>query len=183
MANIIDKSYFFGELLIAQLSETSVQDKVANFIDIYEREFLEGILGYVSYKDFIDNPNSQKWVDVRYEKEYVDEYGIPRKWKGLKFTTGTINQSPIANYVYYWYQRSQLTNTGGVGEVKTKSENSYPAIPKWKMENAWNNMVDSVIELYSFMRANQVTYSDWYTWGSNNNSNTKFLKKVNHFGL
>jgi hypothetical protein len=183
MASIVDKTYFFGEILIGQLSELAVQDKVANFIDMYEPEFLEGILGYVSYKNFLLTPPDQKWLDLLNGKEYVDEYGVTRNWKGLKFTTGTIKQSPIAFYIYYWYQRSQLTNTAGVGEVKAHSENGYTASPKYKMVNAWNKMVDSVIELYSFMRANQLIYSDWYTWASNNNSNTKFLKTINTFGL
>ena len=183
MANVIDITYFFGEIAVGQLSETSVQAKLNIFISKYEAELLEGILGYVSYKDFIANTGSTKWTDLLNGKEYTDDYNLVRKWKGLKITTGILPQSLIACYVYYRYQRSYLTSTAGIGEVKTHAENSAAASPKFKMVNAWNIMVDDVEELYAFMRANKSVYNDWYDWASLTNTNVKFLTRINHHGL
>lgn len=180
MANIIDRSYFFGEIAIGQLSTDAVKDKLNIFIGKHEDDLLQGILGYASYKDFKANPTAPKWVDVRDGKEYVDENNVLCKWEGLIVNDGEIPESLIASYVYYWYQRSQLTNTGGVGEVKTDTENSSAASPKFKMVNAWNNMIKGVEALYSFMRANKTVYNDWYEWGSLNNSNVKYLTRINH---
>lgn len=81
-------------------------------------------------------------------------------------TSGTnmIPKSPIANFVYYKYQRSQVSNTGGTGEVKTKQANSEAASSGTKMANAWHKMFLMNNEFVNFMYANQADYPEWFKY-------------------
>lgn len=81
------------------------------------------------------------------------------------------NQSPIANYVYYWYRRAVATQDTGIGEVRTKAENADNQNPNQKMATAWNEMSCRVGEFVEFMDANSANdhsiYPEWlwnYRW-------------------
>ena len=102
---LIDTSYFFGDILIGQLSEQSVQDKVNWFINQYEPEILRGLLGYETYNKFMiglaQGSIEAKWMDLLSGAEYTDQ-GILRKWDGLlQLPSGstTINFSNEVNVV------------------------------------------------------------------------------------
>ena len=179
---IIDTSYFFGDILIGQLSEQSVQDKLTLFINQFEPEILQGLLGYETYKKLIavTVPIEQRWTDLKNGKEYIDELGVLRKWNGL---VQSIKVSLIAYYVYYWYQRSQATTTSGTGEGKTQTQNAIPVSPVGKMVNAWNKMVNQNIELYRFLNANKEVYTEWYDWAVKDDSNIKFFHSINSFNI
>jgi hypothetical protein len=75
------------------------------------------------------------------------------------------NRSLIANYVYYWYRRSNATQYAGIGEVMTKAENSDNANPRRKIASAWNEMNTWVEEFCAFMQATQdatpLVYPEW----------------------
>jgi hypothetical protein len=192
--SLIDTSYFFGDCSIGQLSEQSVQGKLNWLINQYEPEILLGLLGYETYTAFTAGlkviPIDPMWTDLRDGKEYTDVNGVVRKWRGLIYTTGTYKGSLIANYVYYQYQKTNVTNTGGTGEGVMQSENAISATPIDKMVKAWNNMVYINRELFDFLYNNKDTYSDWlnsvfrisgmYGAYHRNNAN-KFLQTINAF--
>jgi hypothetical protein len=276
---LVDYTYFFGDLQIGQLSQTSVQDNVSWFIQQYEPEYMEGVLGYMAYKEFTTgiaiNPIPSKWTDLIYGAEYTDINGLTKKWKGflrppanssaiiigsaqidivvgrgrqydpavgntsvtippalvgtvfwffqrgngflradefsisgnqltllngvtfsrsdtyfyfgdqgaLGISEGLLKKSPIANYVYYNWMRNQISNTVGIGEVKTGAVNAHPVSPKYKMMKAWNNMVDDNKSLYDFLVANQSIYTSWYAWASVDNSNVPLITYQNTFGI
>lgn len=94
-----------------------------------------------------------------------------------------LKESPIANFIYYWYQRSQVTNTGGVGESKTQTENAIPVSPGEKMASAWNKMVEMNVQMYRFLNANKDTYPEWYDWALVDDSNINFLRPINTFNI
>jgi len=71
--------------------------------------------------------------------------------------------SMIANYVYYWWMRNEATQTAGVGEVMTKTENSYRTSPATKMIKAWNDMVDMVWECMRFLQRNDYGFVFGYS--------------------
>lgn len=102
---IIDTSYFFGDILIGQLSEQSVQDKVNWFINQYEPEILRGLLGYETYSKLMlalsQGSVEAKWMDLLTGAEYTYQ-GVLRKWNGLlQLPAGstTINFSNEVNIV------------------------------------------------------------------------------------
>lgn len=75
------------------------------------------------------------------------------------------NESCIANYVYYWYRRSNVTQYSGIGEVMTKAENSDNVNPRRKIASAWNEMHEWAMEFCDFMQATQdstpAVYPEW----------------------
>ena len=147
MAALIDKTYFFGILNIAQLSSTAVTDKVNWFINHYEPKFMEGLLGYELYKAFLAATAEARFVNLLNGEEYTNTSGQLKKWKGLLRTSNGSKFSPIANYVFYEYTNSSATVSTGSGEKKVESENSVEASPKNKLFTAWNEMVDMNCQL------------------------------------
>lgn len=163
---IIDSSYFFGDILIGQKSELSVQEALDMAIEHYETEFLTKLLGYEGYtvlKAGLQNPVQAFALELKNGKDYTYNGGL-RKWRGL--VEADRKRSPIAYYVYYNYQRDNVTTTGGTGEGKIQTQNSIPLSPYRKMISAWNNMVEWNRELYSFLDASQLNYPEMYTYAN-----------------
>lgn len=170
---IVDASYFYGDLVIAQTSQPAVLSSLNRFISQYEPKYMGEMLGYAIYKDFKDNPTDQKWTDLVDGAEYTNQYGTLSRWQGLKrevlapvpYDAGPPEiqavdgqyQSPIANYVYYWYLRNNATTTAGGGE--TTNNVSIPTSPDGKLARAWNEMVEWNRELIEFFYSNNIVYS------------------------
>jgi len=70
--------------------------------------------------------------------------------------SGTPNptyQSPLAGYVYYHWQRDQISMSTGSGVVKSDTENARSVSPVWKMTDAWNQMSEDVFLLWQLLEA------------------------------
>ena len=169
---LINEKYFKGELVIPNLKSggNGISSQIASsnlelllsFIDKYERRFLVFLLGRDCadefYKEIESGELSGKWLDLK--NKLVDE---------------TLKLSPIANYVYYWYRRDNVSITTGVGEMETDSDNSVRVSPALKMCRAWNEMVEWVIDTREWMKSS----------GSFNyrNVGTNLLERINTFNL
>jgi hypothetical protein len=77
----------------------------------------------------------------------------------------SMNESVIANFIYYWYYRSVATQSTGIGEVKTNAENAINDTPNQKMACAWNELSQRVEEFIEFMdtmtSTNPSLYPEW----------------------
>lgn len=149
MANLIDTTYFVGEIsLPGQVLTGSLAD-ISPYIVKYEREALIELVGYTLYKELkaaIDAgaPDyvSTKWKRLitghEYEIDYLgDTYLV--KWNGL------INDdkvSLLAYYIYYKYVSFHVTHTSSFGELIQSAENASKVSPSQKMVNAWNRFID-----------------------------------------
>jgi hypothetical protein len=135
---IIDKTYFVGELNIPDTGDPAVEERLNFFIAKYEVEFLRKIFGQALYNAYVAGiavtPTPDPiWTDLRDGKEYIvnsNNY----KWFGLR--NETTKQSPIANYVYYWWLRS---------DTKAKPDNAEDQRAYYEQRNqsmvrAWNEM-------------------------------------------
>lgn len=88
---LIDRTYFEGDILIANANITNATNPVGSqldwFIQKYEPEFLEKALGlslYEALKTGYSQPTpDQKWVDLVQGKIYTDAYGKQKRWRGL----------------------------------------------------------------------------------------------------
>jgi hypothetical protein len=170
---LLSKSYFFGQLMIAQLSQSTVEATLNAMIAKYEPIFLDCVLEptivdemMIAYNASIAAedpvPLIPKWQKLLYGSAFVDSYGDSRRWNGLiSDNDALVKQSPIANYVYYWYMRDNASQTVGNGEKKNKSENAVDANPNHKMCRAWNEMTDAVRVLREYMRINTVDFPTW----------------------
>lgn len=84
---LIDRTYFVGELNMPNTSQTAIGGLVDLFIEKYEEQFLNDVLGYSLYKalkaGLQDVPVSQKWTDLIEGVEYTDINSKTRLWRGL----------------------------------------------------------------------------------------------------
>lgn len=175
----IDTSYFYEDLAIAQVTSPAVKAAVNRFIAIYEPKLLQALLGYELYKAYkagiAEDPINTKWTALRDGAEYTNRFNRLDKWEGLIRTVvapveAVIGppavdaipgqyQSPIANFVYYWYMRSNATTTAGGGEAENNV--AVKASPATKMMRAWNQMVKWNWELMEYLQSNADLYPDF----------------------
>jgi hypothetical protein len=148
--SLIDSTYFVDEILIAGLENTvdSTGSKLSSFITKYEARFLKELLGKDLYNAFItgleEDPIQQKWLDLK--NELVND---------------TTKESPIANYVYYYYSRNKATETVGFGEIQPNTENGIMANAVQKQTRAWNEMVDWNKQVIDFINDNISDYPEF----------------------
>jgi len=131
--------FFKGELVIAGRGDSNVVQMLDKVIAVREPQYLELVMGYECYKTFKDaiavNDPEQRWKDIRDGVDFRDTTGRLRKWIGF---SNTEKISPIANYVFFFYQRAQQSFSTGVGEVGAKSNNATAVDPSIKLYEAWN---------------------------------------------
>jgi hypothetical protein len=162
---LIDRTYFIGELNIPNTSNAAVGSLLDLFIEKYEAKFLTEVLGYELYNAFkaglLEEPIPQKWTDLKNGVEYTDQTGRTRLWPGLITQPPADKQSPIANYVYYWYIRNNHSQTAAMGEVKSQNENAVTHSPALKMTRAWNEMSGWVCDLKDYLDSKKSDYPEW----------------------
>lgn len=90
-----------------------------------------------------------------------DVYTYKSATLAINTTTGTNKKSLISNYVYYWYQRNNHTQTATTSEVKPANENAMVASPAVKMVRAWNEMSIWICELVDYLNARKDDYTEW----------------------
>lgn len=155
--SIINASYFIGELNIPNTDKVDVLENLQFFIDRYEKEYLRKVLGVDLYNDFIDgiDPIIEPWLSLKNGKDFVNLQGRLTQYFGL---ANDDKQSPLANYVYYHFQKNAYTQSTGVGETQSKTENATVVSPGAKMEKAWNDMVKQTNVLVEFLYVNNSLY-------------------------
>jgi len=148
MANLIDVSYFVGEISLPGQVLTGDLADITPYIVKYEREALIQLLGYTLYKELKAEIDSEpqvftdKWDRLvngyEYEIDYLgDTYLV--KWNGL---VNSDKISLLAYYIYYKYVKFHVTHTSGFGELIQNAENASKVSPSQKMVNAWNRFAD-----------------------------------------
>lgn len=145
--NLINQSFFVGEINIPNTNVQAVSEKLSYFINKYEPECLLKILGYPLYRVF-GNEASQRMTDLINGAEYFDALGNVNKFKGLIHDT---NYSLIAYYIYYFFQKSSITESTGVSTKLPDSEAGKTVSPADKMISAWNNFATESQSLISFL--------------------------------
>lgn len=161
---LIDYTYFnTGLAFIPQLDLVYNRNRVTRFIEIYEPEYLNRVLGYelsVAFTAGLGAPEvEQRWNDLKNGADF-SYFGSKRHWNGF---VNTLKQSPIAMYVYYWYTRKQATPTTGSGNVMPSLENGDRASFMRDMIQVWDDMVCENMILYQFLTANIDLYPEFKT--------------------
>ena len=139
MANLIDSTYFKGDILLT--NKTDLATDISEAIARYEKEILISLLGYKTYKQLVATPTVEPYKSLIEGAEFELTFdGITQllKWNGLK---NSDKESLIAFYTYYKYQERNFVKPSAIGTVKAKAENSETVTPVWKMVNAWNEMI------------------------------------------
>lgn len=153
---IIDSSYFSGPLTLAQLGQQTVVESLDNYIQQYEPEYLERVLGYELSKSFIAGLQAaeieQKWMDLLNGAEFT-YYGKLHKWPGLAGVTDVGN--------IYYLLRKPLFIRGGITDGFAVGDNKYvnADLANWNISldirtfgpqeegEEWNEIEDGGIQL------------------------------------
>lgn len=145
---IITYEAFQNEINISDTETTPVQNKLNGFIDKYTNKFLKQLYGDAMGALFIASlPNLETTPDNRF-------YAL---------TQNTDLQDALAAYVYYWYQRNNVSFSSPSGEKRAKSANSVDTEVGFKVVRAWNE------DMVPFVRGNVVDVNVFpeyvpYTW-------------------
>lgn len=162
--NLIDQTYFEADLYIAQKTAKGVGPLLDLFIQKFEKECLQKLLGYDLWKQFTegleeDSP-AQIWIDLRDGVEYTGYDNKLHLWMGFVDTENTapLKQSIIANYVYFEWMTNQQSSTTGSGEAVSTKENAESFTAAYKMEAAWNDVIEWQKQLNYFLRVKKADY-------------------------
>lgn len=179
---IINKTYFDGGTLNIPGTELdAIQEKIDDFISVYEPEYLQKALGYPLWKLFsasLPNPaNTSRFYNLLNGIEYTDHCGNVQKWIGFN----TLLNSPIAMYVWYWYSRDNATYSTSQGEQKGKTENADNVSVAVKQTQFWNKMSRISCQLWDYLKNAKTdgskTFPEW-KWDL-----TGDLSVINHANL
>ncbi len=146
MANLIDSTYFVGEISLPANVLTGDLADISPYIVKYEREALIELLGYTLYKvlkvEIEAASYTTKWDRLvnghEYEITYLGDTHLV-KWNGL---INTELVSLLAYYIFNKYMRFHITHTSGFGELMQNAENATKTSPSTRMVNAWNRFID-----------------------------------------
>lgn len=157
---IIDYSYFTGKINLPQTGNTPGRTEVENFIETYETEYLQRVLGYELWKAFTEGiegsgPIDQRWTDLLQGKDFTYQ-SYTRHWNGFE-----AKPSPVSQYVYYKYMEDHALDTVLVGTSTGATDNATRVAPMPKMVDAWNEMVRLNVKLWNFLNANRDVYPEW----------------------
>lgn len=154
MANTTPYTHLVGTINIPTATTTE-QNIVNQFIDDKEPEFLTDLFGYEFYQLYREGVdiNTTIYMDIKNGKTYTNSAGLLCKWEGF-----TKNRNPIANYIYYHFQKDNASITRSTGENATSVENGTRVTPWPKMKAAWCKMVEWNWNLHDFLVANKSIY-------------------------
>lgn len=140
---LIDGTFFYGELEIAQQESPGIAESLGYAMVKYEKQFLYRLLGKTLADTFIshESDGSGIWYDLK-----------------LQLVDSSAKDSPIARYVYYFYQRDDTTRTVGAGQAKPAAQNAVMVSSFGKMVKAWNDMARQVRDIIKFLKANPTSY-------------------------
>lgn len=161
--SLIDITYFNASNFIPQLSLPYNRARLESFINEREPEYLREVMGESLSAAFLAGISvpevdiQQRWKDLRDGKDYTVGTYVMR-WNGF---VNDKKVSPIANYVYYWWNREVASFNTGSGQVLPTVENGTRVSGADKMVRQWNAAVHMAFSLIGFLKANASVYPEW----------------------
>ena len=166
MANRIDYTYFEGFRNIPNLNDEVTLEELDMVIDRLEPKFFIEVFGYEFQKLMLADPTDPIYDPILNGVEFTATDGTVKKWEG-------INNS-IANYVFFYFWKERMPQTGGVGFVNANAENALVVNNVTKPNYAFNMIHDELSILAEYLIVNLDSYP---TLDFNN------LEKLNDFGF
>ena len=161
MALYIDSTYFFGILQVPNLGDTANAANFAAILTKYEKTFLKKFFGYefaqVLIAEYALPIPTARAVGIVEGGTFTDGKGITRTWQGLK---NDDKESPLANYVYFFWQKINVTKTMQARESIQLTENSVRVNPSAKVTAVYNEMVKMGKELECYLYYKKDVYPE-----------------------
>ena len=144
MGLLIDRTYFTGLLGVGlspdtgadTLTQVAERDLLDSYIDLYEREYLERILGREKCGEFVS------WLS----QEEPEEDG---KWERLRDAL-SVPCSPVACYVYVHYVGGCGRNVTRSGVVRSTADDEEAAASPLQIR-AWNLMARQNLRIFELL--------------------------------
>lgn len=153
---IVETFDFVGDRSIPNSGDKNVMDRINWFINKYEPQCLDYVLGYDLYQlvksPYITNGPIDKLIKGTV---YKDNYGNNVQWIGLK--------PMIVDYVYYYYMADDVTTNTGKGVAIPQKDMAFNISPAQKMIVAWNEFLKLSLDCAMYLTANS-TYLDYPTY-------------------
>ena len=148
--SIVNVSDFIGEYEIAQIEQANVASVVQKYIDKYEADYLNKVLGYALNQLYNTGiiAGTQAYLAIKNGSTYTDFYGDVVKYEGM--------ENAIRNYIYYHYISTNVSFTTGSGEKTMDKGNAVSSMDK--QIRVWNEMVTINRVLRAFLYANTTVY-------------------------
>jgi len=125
MTNKIDKTYFWGENKITGL--TAVDTKLEIELNMY----------------------IAKYQPIYFKKMFGMEE-VPAELLALVIDT-TLKLSPLANFVFYFWQKANITTATNTGMKTLVQQNTVDQSPIPNMVTQWNDMVYKNIDIHNYL--------------------------------
>lgn len=167
MTNRIDYTDFVNYLNIPNTNKETVLSFLDSEITRLQNKFFVELFGYEFQSIMFLTPLEPEFEAILDGKEFTDLSGSLQLWDGIN--------SALAKYVYFYFIKDNPTLTG-IGYVSGNSENSTKVQAIDKPVTVFNDMVDELSILESYLRANEDLYED-------DNLNFTNFTKVNSFGI
>ena len=144
MGLLIDRTYFTGLLGVGlspdtgadTLTKEAERELLDSYIDLYEREYLERILGREKCGEFVS------WLS----QEEPEEDG---KWERLRDAL-TVPCSPVACYVYMHYVGGCGRSVTRIGVVRSTADDEEAAASPLQIR-AWNLMARQNLRIFELL--------------------------------
>ena len=151
---------FVGKYKLAK--DCYSKDLLQQYIDKYEKTYLQDLLGCALYDLFIDDldtseppvSQTQRFIDIYDEKCTDDVCGVMYRSEGIL--------EMLKGFVYYHYILDQKFKNTTVGTVVNESSFSREvAAAKSTMEDRYNLAVDTYIAIQLFVLDNKDVYPEF----------------------
>lgn len=150
----IDYTYFQSGLIAIPNLRTSglvqnlIIDDLNDYITIYEPKYLKRLMGDDLYDAFVagiaETTPETRWTDLQSQ---------------IRDTSNKL--SPIADYVWYYYQQEHQQTATQSGDKQTDQPGLVARVNSDRLCNVWNNMVEKSLEVYEWIEDNQADYPEW----------------------
>jgi hypothetical protein len=158
---VITRSFFKGDLFLPAMKPSITDEDTVNslqeFINGYSEKCLIECFGYTLFSEVKENSDGQsaktdaaeKWKNLIDGEIVTMEDGSKKRWRGINYksisTASANDMSFIANYVYFFYERSEYVTKSTTGDVTLTAAGSTPANAGYKTSIVWNKFVDLVV--------------------------------------
>ena len=165
MRNLITNAAFIGRYQIANATTSPEVIAQLNYlITTYQPVFLRMLLSPAKYTEFQawfdiapdDRPINAAWSALLTGTDFTDSWGVIRHAEPVT--------TPFTSFCYDKFQRGNVTQTAGMGEVATDIQNGTPGSPQQKLIDRWNEMAEYDKNIFWYLNKAFATDSVWRDW-------------------
>ena len=160
--HLVTADDFTGEIYIADVTNpnSGACQTLCEIIDKYEPLYMQKVWGYPLYNEVVTainlDPNNvdQKYIDLVDGVDYTNSQGILTHYEGIRVG--------IRRYIYYWYGRTEFSQTAGLGvQVIPNYENGAVTSHATKMSTMYNQSMVYAQQSQIYLNEHSTDFPNW----------------------